>query len=65
MVGLDVANDWLDRGASAHRAADRSGDAAHLAPDPDVEPLWVVVAAIAFVDIGCGGSRSRSALPAR
>jgi hypothetical protein len=39
VLGLDVANDWLDRGAAAHLAADRGGDAAHLAADPDPELL--------------------------
>jgi hypothetical protein len=50
MLGLRVANDWLDRSAATHLAADRGGDAAHLAADPDAEFLGVVVAAIAFVD---------------
>ena len=31
VLGLDVPNDRLDRGAAMHLAADRSGDAACLA----------------------------------
>ena len=37
----------LDGGATAHLAADRGGDAAPLAADPDPELLCVIVAAIA------------------
>src|SRR6516225_3714728 len=35
VLGLDVPNDRLDSGAAPHLAADRGGDAAHLAADPD------------------------------
>ena len=45
----------VDRGAAAHLAADRGGDAVHLAVDPDAELLGVVVAAIAFVDVNAAG----------
>ena len=47
VLGLDVPNDRLDGGATPHLAADRSGDAAHLAADPDAELLCVIVAAVA------------------
>ncbi len=62
-------------GAATHLAADRGRDAAHLAADPDAELLRVVVAAIAprlrafagagLCRRGSGGSRCRSAPPAR
>jgi hypothetical protein len=55
MLGLHVANDRLDRSAATHLAADRGGDAAHLAADPDAELLGVVMAAIAFVDMDAAG----------
>ena len=55
MLGLDVPNDRLDRSAATHLAADRGGDAAYLAADPDAEFLGVVVAAIAFVDVDAAG----------
>src|SRR5262249_3236196 len=41
----------LDRGAAFHLAADRSGDAAYLAADPDAELLFVIMATIALVDM--------------
>jgi hypothetical protein len=50
-----VANDRLDRGAVAHLAADRGGDAVHLAADPDAERVCVVVPAIALVDMDAAG----------
>ena len=55
VLGLEVPNDRLDRGAAAHLAADRRDDAAYLAADPDAELLSVVVAAIAFVDVNATG----------
>lgn len=55
MLGLDVANDRLDRSAAAHLTADRDGNAAHLAADPDAGLLGVIVAAIAFVDVDATG----------
>src|SRR5258707_5826920 len=51
VLGLDVADDRLDRGAAFHLAADRSGHPAHLAGDPHPELLFVIVAAIALVDV--------------
>jgi hypothetical protein len=52
---MSLPNDWLDRSAGAHLAADRGGDAAHLAADPDAELLSMVVAAVAFVDVDAAG----------
>src|SRR5438045_5465531 len=49
MVVLEMADHGLDGGAAAHLAADRFGDAADLAADPDLEPVGIVVAAIALV----------------
>jgi hypothetical protein len=43
-----MPNDRLDGGAAVHLASDRRGNPAHLAADPDAEPLCVVVAAIAL-----------------
>ena len=51
VLGLGVADDRLDRGTALHLAADRSGHPAHLAGDPDPELLFVIVAAIALVDM--------------
>src|SRR5262249_21433977 len=55
VLGLEVANDRLDRGTAAHLAADRGSDAAHLAADPDAEFVCVVVTAIALVDMDAAG----------
>jgi hypothetical protein len=55
MLGLHVPNDGLDRSAATHLAADRGGDAAHLAADSDAEFLGVVVAAVTFVDVDAAG----------
>src|SRR5262249_8205984 len=55
VLGLDVANDRLNSGAPFHLAADRRGDAARLAGDPDPELLLVIVAAIALVDMDAAG----------
>jgi hypothetical protein len=38
-------------GASAHLASDSLGDTADLAADPDLEPVRIVVAAIALVAV--------------
>src|SRR5215467_13819229 len=51
VLGLHVADDRLDRGTTFHLAADRSGDAAYLAADPDAELLFVIMATIALVDM--------------
>jgi hypothetical protein len=37
VLGLQMANDRLDRGAELHLAADRAGHPPHLAGDPDAE----------------------------
>ena len=55
VLGLEMADDGLDGGASLHLAADGGGDAADLAGDPDPELVWVVVAAIALVDMDAAG----------
>ena len=60
VLGPGVPDDWLDRGAALHLAADRAGRPADLAGDPDPELLLVIMAAIALVDVGCGESRPRS-----
>src|SRR5437763_3078104 len=39
VLGLDMADDRLDRSAAFHLAADRFGDPANLAADPDPELL--------------------------
>ena len=49
MVVLEMADHGLDGGAAAHLAADGFGDPADLAADPDLEPVGIVVAAIALV----------------
>src|SRR5215471_10205782 len=51
VLGLHVADDRLDRGTTFHLAADRSGDAAYLAADPDAELLFVIMATISLVDM--------------
>ncbi len=51
VVGLDVADDRLDRGASFHLAFDRGGGSPDLAGDEDAEPVRVIVTAIALVDM--------------
>jgi putative transposase len=47
-----MADDRLDGGPTLHLATDGSGDAAHLAADPDAEFVRVVVAAIFCGAIG-------------
>ena len=51
VLGVDVADDRLDGGASFRLAFDGGGDSSRLAGDPDAEMVRVVVAAIAFVDM--------------
>ena len=41
VLALDVADHRLDGGAAPHLAADRFGDAAHLARGPDPERVRV------------------------
>src|SRR5262249_50737475 len=48
---LEVADDGFNGGAPAHLAADGLGDTPDLAADPDLEPVWIVVAAIALVAV--------------
>jgi hypothetical protein len=51
VLGLDVADNGLDSGAALHLAADGGGDAPHLATDPDLELVGMVVPAIALIDM--------------
>jgi hypothetical protein len=51
VVALQMADDRLDGSSSPHLPADGFRDAADLAADPDPEPVGVMVAAIAFVDM--------------
>ena len=51
MIVLEVADDGFDGGAPAHLAADGGGDTPDLAADPDLEPVRIVVAAIALVAV--------------
>jgi hypothetical protein len=54
---LEMADHGFDGGATAHRATDGFGDPADLAADPDLEPVGIVVAAIALVAVfGCCSS---------
>src|SRR4051794_6877072 len=66
-----MADDRFDGGAPAHLAADGLGDTPDLTADPDLEPVRIVVAAIALVavdaadrdtcklfEIGDGGAES-------
>src|SRR5262249_8589370 len=48
VILLEVADDGFDGGAPAHLAADGLGDTPDLAADPDLEPVRIVVAAIAL-----------------
>src|SRR5438445_13001230 len=65
VLGLGVADDRLDRGAPLHLAADRFGDPANLAADPDGELLFVIVAAVALVDMDAAGLDPGQPLPVR
>jgi hypothetical protein len=51
VLSLGMADNRLDRGAAFHLAADRFSDPAYLAGDPDAELLFVIVAAVALVDM--------------
>ena len=51
VVILEMADHRLDSGATPHLAADDLGDPAGLAADPDLEPIGIVVAAIALVAV--------------
>src|SRR5215469_3258896 len=51
VLGLEMADNWLYGSAAPHLAADRGGDPADLAGDPDPEPVRVIVAAIPLVDV--------------
>ena len=44
VLGLGMAKDRLDRGASFHLTSNWPGDSAHLAACADVELLFVIVA---------------------
>ena len=48
VLGLEVTDNRLDRGAALHLAADGLGDAADLAGDPGPESVGIVVAAAAM-----------------
>jgi hypothetical protein len=51
VVVLEMADHRLDGGATPHLAADGFGDTANLAADPDLEPVGIVVAAVALVAV--------------
>src|ERR1700676_4555728 len=51
MVVLEMADHGLDGGAAAHLAADGLAGPSDLAADPDLEPIGIVVAAIALVAV--------------
>src|SRR5262245_43301075 len=51
VILLEVADDGFDGGATAHLAADGLGDTPDLTADPDLEPVRIVVAAIALVAV--------------
>ena len=55
VLGLEMADDRLDGSAAPHLAANRGGDPADLAGDPDPEPVRVIVAAIPLVDMDAAG----------
>jgi len=55
VLGLGVADDRLDGGAAFHLAADRAGHPEHLAGDPDPELPFVIIAAVALVDVDATG----------
>ena len=50
-----MADNRLDGSVAPHLAADRGGDPADLAGDPDPEPVRVIVAAIPLVDMDAAG----------
>src|SRR5262245_65146526 len=49
MIVLEMADHGFDGGTTAHLAADGLGNTPDLAADPDLEPIRIVVAAIALV----------------
>ena len=51
VLGLEVTDHRLDRGAALHLTADGLGDRTNLARDPDPEAVGIGVAAVAFVDM--------------
>src|SRR5512133_2406128 len=51
VVVLEMADHRLDGSATPHLATDGLGDTANLAADPDLEPVGIVVAAIALVAV--------------
>jgi hypothetical protein len=51
LVEAEVTDDGFDGGAPAHLVADGRGDTPDLAADPDLEPVRIVVAAIALVAV--------------
>ena len=51
VILLEVADDAFDGGATAHLAAGCLGDTPDPAADPDLEPVRIVVAAIALVAV--------------
>ena len=51
VVILEMADHGLDGSAAARLAADGFGDPADLAADPDLEPIGIVVAAIALIAV--------------
>src|ERR1700732_391051 len=51
MAVLEMADHGLDGGAASHLAADGLGDPADLSADPYLEPVGIVVAAIALVAV--------------
>lgn len=55
VLGLDVADDGFDGGASLHLAFDGGGGIADPAGDPDLESVGMIVAAIALVDMDALG----------
>jgi len=59
VILLEVADDGFDGGAPAHLTADGLGDAADLAADPDLEPVRIVVAAIALVAVDAADRDTR------
>jgi len=50
-LGLDVTDDRLDCRPSFYLAFDRSSSASDLANDPDPQVAWIIVAAIAVVEL--------------
>jgi hypothetical protein len=56
MAVLEMADHGLDGGPAPHLAADGFGDTADLAADPDLEPVGIIVATIALVDMDAAHS---------